>query len=431
MTESQAIEYIHSRERFGSVLGLERISALCERIGNPQKALRFVHVAGTNGKGSTSTMIAQTLISAGYNTGLFTSPFVTDFKERIQLNGKMISSEDLAFCTGEVKKQADALESDGIVPTEFEVLTAIAFLYYYRKKCDIVVLEVGMGGLYDATNVIENTDVCVITSISLDHTAVLGDTVAEIAFNKAGIIKDNSSAAVYPQLYEDALKVITDTAQAHSCTLSLADKSKVRILESDENGSEFIYKNQHLRTSLIGEHQVYNAITAYEACLLLKEKGFNISDENIKQGIFSAKLPARVQIVCRSPLTIIDGGHNADGVEALCKTLKNSFSGYKISALMGMMKDKDVDTAVKLLAPMCARIYTASVNVPRSMSSAELLEKVSRYCGETKAFDTSAEAFRALKSIIKNDDELLLVCGSLYLASEIENLIKGDSLCSV
>ncbi|MBQ7596056.1 MAG: bifunctional folylpolyglutamate synthase/dihydrofolate synthase [Clostridia bacterium] len=430
MTESQAIEYIHSREKFGSVLGLERISALCERLGSPQKNLRFVHVAGTNGKGSVSTMISQSLIDAGYNTGLFTSPFVIDFKERIQLNGRMISSEDLAVCTYEVKNQVDALEKEGIVPTEFEILTAIAFLYYYKKKCDIVVLEVGMGGLYDATNIIENTDVCVITSISLDHTAVLGNTVAEIAFNKAGIIKDNSCVAVYPQLFKDAEKVVFDTAKEHGCKLLPAEKSQVKIIKSDENGSDFLYKNKHFRVSLIGEHQVYNAITAYEACALLKEKGFDLSDDNIKKGISSAHIPARVQIVSRSPLTVIDGGHNADGVEALCRILTTTFSGYKISALMGMMKDKDVDTAVKMLAPLCKRIYTATVNVPRSMSAAELMEKVSLYCDDTKAFNTSEQAFTALKSVVESD-EMLLVCGSLYLAGEVENFIKGDSLCSV
>lgn len=429
MTDLQAIEYIHSRERFGSVLGLERISALCRRLGDPQKKLHFVHVAGTNGKGSVSTMISQTLIDAGYSTGLFTSPFVVDFRERIQLNGEMISPEDLAFFTNEVKKQVDILEKEDIIPTEFEILTAIALLYYYKKECDIVVLEVGMGGLYDSTNIIENTDVCVITSISLDHTAVLGDTVEEIAVNKAGIIKDGSCAAVYPQLYKEAEKVILDTAKKHNCAVSLAEKSQIKAIRSDETGSEFTYKNCPLKTSLIGGHQMLNAATAYEACLLLRSRGFEISEENIKNGIARASMPARIQIISRDPLTVIDGGHNADGVEALRQALETTFSGYQICALIGMMKDKDVDTAVKTLAPLCKRIYTATVNVPRSISAEELREKASHYCDDTKAFDTSGEAYYELKKTVQGG-EMLLVCGSLYLASEIENLIKGESLCS-
>ena len=429
MTDAQAIEYIHSREKFGSVLGLERISALCERLGNPQDKLRFVHVAGTNGKGSTSTMISQTLIDAGYNTGLFTSPFVIDFRERIQLNGSMISPDDLAVCTGEVKNQVDLLEKEGIVPTEFEILTAVAFLYYYKKRCDIVVLEVGMGGLYDATNVIKDTDVCVITSVSLDHTAILGETVEEIAVNKAGIIKDNCALALYPQLFKGAEDVVVKTAKEHKCSISFADKEKLKVIKSDENGSEFIYKNQNLKTSMIGFHQVLNAITAYEACMILKERGFSITTDNIKRGIYSARIAARVQIISRNPLIVIDGGHNADGVEALCSILKTTFKGYSISALLGMMKDKDVDTAVSLLAPLCERVYTSAVNVPRSMDAEELRKKASLYCNETMAFSNSGDAFNALKNTVE-DGGMLLVCGSLYLASEIENLIKGDNLCS-
>ena len=429
MTDAQAIEYIHSREKFGSVLGLERISALCERLGNPQDKLHFVHVAGTNGKGSTSTMISQTLIDAGYNTGLFTSPFVIDFRERIQLNGSMISPDDLAVCTGEVKNQVDLLEKEGIVPTEFEILTAVAFLYYYKKKCDVVVLEVGMGGLYDATNVIKDTDVCVITSVSLDHTAILGETVEEIAVNKAGIIKDNCALALYPQLFKGAEDVIVKTAEEHNCRISFADKEKLKVIKIDENGSEFIYKNQNLKTSMIGFHQVLNAITAYEACMILKERGFSITTDNIKRGIYSARIAARVQIISRNPLIVIDGGHNADGVEALCSILKTTFKGYRISALLGMMKDKDVDTAVSLLAPLCERVYTSAVNVPRSMDAEELRQKASLYCSETMAFKNSGDAFNALKNTVE-DGGMLLVCGSLYLASEIENLIKGDNLCS-
>ncbi len=418
MTGSEAIEYIHSRLTFGSVLGLDRIKELCRMLGNPQEKLRFIHVAGTNGKGSISTMISETLIDAGCQTGLFTSPFVVDFRERIQLNGELITMEDLGEITARVKEQANILDSKGMNPTEFEILTATAFLYFYEKKCDAVVLEVGLGGLYDSTNIIKNTDVCVITSISFDHVAILGNTIKEIATNKAGIIKENSAVAVYPQLFGDADDVITETAKAKNCKLYKADKSKIDILKNDFLGTEFIYKGKKIKTQLIGEHQVYNAATAFEACTALIERGFNITESNIINGIYNATVPARVQIISKEPMIMVDGGHNADGVEALCKILKSSFSDYKITAIMGMMKDKDVDSAVAMTAPLYDKIITVTVNNPRSISASELKEKAEKYCKNVVACENPREAYLNEKSKI-GQGEMLLVSGSLYLASEI------------
>lgn len=418
MTGKEAIEYIHSRLTFGSVLGLERISALCELLGNPQNNMRFIHIAGTNGKGSTSTMISEMLISAGYKTGLYTSPYVVDFRERIQLNGEMIPEDKLGEITQKVKAAADKLDGQGICPTEFEILTAIAFVYYYESECDVVVLEVGMGGLYDSTNIIKDTDVCVITSISYDHTAILGNTIEEIAFNKAGIIKENSAVAVYPQVFDEANAVINDTAKNKNCRLYSADKDDIEILNMDSDGNEFIYHGRKIRTQLTGEHQIYNAATAFEAGIAMKDKGFKINDDDIIKGIFNAVLPARVQIISREPMIVIDGGHNEDGVSALCKTINKSFSQYKITAVMGMMKDKDVDSAVKMIAPLCEKIYTVTVNNPRSISAQELKEKVQKYCDDVESIEDAYDAFIKAENNIKNG-EMLLVSGSLYLASEI------------
>lgn len=418
MTGREAIEYIHSRLAFGSVPGLERISLLCEKIGNPQDKMRFIHVAGTNGKGSTSTMISEMLINAGYKTGLYTSPYVVDFRERIQLNGKMIPEKDLGEITEIVKKAADEMDEQGESPTEFEILTAIALLYYYKSGCDVAVIEVGMGGLQDSTNIIENTDVCVITSISYDHTAVLGNTIEEIAANKAGIIKDNCAVAVYPQIFSEAFNVIFDTANEKNCPLYVTDKEKITVIRNDAAGTEFIYKGRNIKTQLMGEHQIYNAATAFDAGLAMIDKGFDIKEENIINGIYNAQLPARVQIISRDPMIVIDGGHNEDGVSALCKAIKTSFMGYKITAVVGMMKDKDVDAAVMMLAPLCEKIYTVTVNNPRSISAEELKEKVLNYCKNAEAFSDAQEAFRKAKSEIKKG-EMLLVSGSLYLASEI------------
>ncbi len=418
MTGKEAIEYIHSRLTFGSVLGLERIGKLCEMLGNPQDKLRFIHVAGTNGKGSISTMISETLISAGYKTGLFTSPYVVDFRERIQLDGELISMGALGDVVARVKEKAEILDAQGMNPTEFEILTASAFLFYYESGCDAVVLEVGMGGIYDSTNIIKDTDVCVIASISYDHVAILGNTIEEIAFNKAGIIKENSSVAVYPQLFSAADDVIMKTAESQNCKIYRADKEKIQVIEKPASGNSFIYKGRELKTQLVGEHQIYNAATAFEAGLAMIDRGFNIEEKDIISGIYNAVLPARVQIISREPLIVIDGGHNEDGVEALCKALKTSFADRKITAVMGMMKDKDVDSAVEMLAPLCEKIITVTVNNPRSISAYELKEKAEKFCKNTEACESPAEAFRKAKKEIR-DGEMLLVSGSLYLASEI------------
>ncbi len=419
MTGKEAIEYIHSRLTFGSVLGLDRITALCEMLGNPQDKLRFIHVAGTNGKGSTSTMISEMLMCAGYKTGLFTSPYIIDFRERIQIDGEMIPYDILGDIISRVKEKADILDKKGMNPTEFEIITAAAFLYYYENKCDAVVLEVGLGGLYDSTNIIKNTDVCVITSVSYDHTAVLGNTIEEIAFNKAGIIKNNSAVAVYPQIFDKANNVIVSAAEEKNCALYSVCKDNIDIISNDSYGTQFIYKGRQIKTQLLGEHQIYNAATVFEAGLAMIDKGFNITEKNIIDGIYNAKLPARVQIISRNPMIVIDGGHNEDGVEALCKILKSSFSEYKITAIMGMMKDKDVDSAVRMIAPLCERIVTVTVNNPRSISAEVLKEKVQKYC-IAKACPDAVTAFNTEKEKI-SDGEMLLVSGSLYLASEIMN----------
>ncbi len=423
MTGKEAIEYIHARERFGSVLGLERIAALCAALGDPQETLRFVHVAGTNGKGSTCAMLAGMLRSAGLKTGLYTSPFVLDFRERIQIDGQMIAPDDLGVCTAEVKAKAEELERAGMIPTEFEILTAVAFVYFARMRCDVVVLEVGMGGLYDATNVIRQPLVSVITSISLDHTAVLGDTVAEIARNKAGILKQGCPAAVYPQLYPEAEAVLRQTALQKRCDAVFADRNDAEILWSDRRGSAFVYKGQTYRTRLLGEHQVYNAITALEAGRLLIRQGLPLTQTDLENGIREASMPARVQIISEDPLILLDGGHNPDGVDALCRTLQTTFAGYRISAVIGMMADKDVDEAARMLAPLCTRMTAVSVRVPRRLPAEDLREKLLPYCADVTVCEDSREAFRQAKAAL-GEGELLLVCGSLYLAGEIEEILE-------
>ena len=397
MTCEQAINYLYSRLKFGSVPGLERIAALCELLGNPQDKLKFVHVAGTNGKGSVCTMMSRMLINAGYKTGLYTSPYVMDFRERMQINGEMIPEDELGALMDEIKPKVEELDKKGITPTEFEVLTSLAFLYYYRNNCDIVVLEVGLGGLCDSTNIIKPPELSVIMSISYDHTNILGKTIEEIAFQKSGIIKDGSPVVLYPQIYPQARSIIKNTAEAKHCKLYEADKSKIEIIKSDIFDSEFMYGGKKISVSLIGSQQILNAATAFEAGRALQERGYRLTDENILHGIKSAKIAARTQIVSKEPLIVIDGGHN----------------------VVGMLKDKDVDTSVKMLAPMCKKMITVTIDNPRSMSAEELKDKIMPYCADVTAVANSAEAFNTAKKELAKGD-MLLVCGSLYLASEIE-----------
>ncbi len=421
MTGTQAIEFLYSRLKFGSIPGLERIEALCKRLGNPQEKLKFIHVGGTNGKGSTCHMIAGMLENAGFKTGLFTSPYVVDFAERIQINGDMISYRDLGNTVSLVKPIVEQLDKEGITPTEFEVLTASAFLYFYNKKCDYVVLEVGLGGLCDSTNIIKEPVVSVITSVSYDHTQILGDTIQEIAFQKSGIIKNNRPVVIYPQPINEARDVIFNSAKEKNSRVYDVDANSIFSVESNILGSIFKYKDVCLTTGLVGSHQLKNAATAYETGCALIDCGVKLSLENIVYGIANAKIAARTQVVNQKPLVVIDGGHNPDGIDALCNNLMTIFRGKKIFAIVGMMADKDVAAGAEMLGPLCEKIATVTVDNPRSMKAEALKDIFDGFCKSVISFDNLRIAFENMIPLLDNDS-MLLICGSLYLATEAQNL---------
>lgn len=418
MNCKEAIEYIHSLEKFGINPGLERIKALCEALGNPQKGTKFIHVAGTNGKGSTSTCISSILRKAGYNTGLFISPYVTDFRERIQYNGQMIEPEILAECVSKVKIAIEnRLKPKGIQPTEFEAITAAAFLYFQKKKCDYAVLEVGLGGRFDSTNIIDAPCVAVITSISLDHVAILGDTIEKIAFEKSGIIKSDSRAVSYPFQDEKALSVIKSACEKKKCILTVPNADKISIISESLDGICAEYGDLRFKLRLSGEHMVYNACTAVEAIKVLDA---DISDADIVSGLEEVIMPARLELIKKEPIILLDGGHNEGCAEAVAAFIKKHLSGKKIVMLSSLMADKDVNSYLRLVAPLVDEFVATRAAVPRALDEKELACLAEKYCKKVKAVSNSYEASVCALESLKNADALV-ICGSFYLAGEIRN----------
>lgn len=412
MNYQECLNYIHSLLRFGIKPGLERVAELLELLGNPQEKCRFVHVAGTNGKGSTSTMLSAMLIAAGHKTGLYTSPFVTDFRERMQINGQYISEEELCRCVIKVK---DIAESANIEATEFEFITAVAFLWFYESGCDIVVLETGLGGRYDATNVIKQPLVSVIVPIGLDHTAILGPTVSHIAAEKAGIIKQNCPVVSAFGQPKDAKDVLCRAACEKNAPIIFAEESEINVVGRGLNGTEFTYKGESYRVGMMGDHQVQNAATAIEAAKIL---GDMLSESHIKSGLENAFIPARMEIISRAPLTVLDGGHNGHAAEALKKAL--ALLPRKPVAVIGMMEDKDVSDYAALLGELFERIITVEVKGnPRSMSAEKLAEIFSKYNPATE----SAPDYNEALTRAGLGREEVMVCGSLYLAGGMRPIL--------
>lgn len=424
MNCNEAIEYIHSLEKFGINPGLERIRALCNLLGNPQKKLKVIHVAGTNGKGSTSTMICNILRKSGYNTGLFISPYVTDFRERIQYNGNMIDKFDLAECVEKVKTAIDALNDTGIQPTEFEALTAAAFVYYEMKKCDFVVLETGLGGRLDSTNVIEAPYATVITSISLDHTAILGDTIEKIAAEKCGIIKFGAETVLYPFQDEKVFPIVEKTCKDKCNELRIPDINKLDIIEEKLEGTLAEYDGVKFLLPLAGKHMIFNACTAIEAVRSLSRLAVNISDKAISEGIGMSVMPARMELIKKRPVIILDGGHNEGCAQALSAFIKKHLEGKRIIMVSSMMADKDYMSYLSVVAPLADIFIATRVDMLRALPSGELMISASDYCKNCHDVPIPSKALTAARNIMQPDD-VLIVCGSFYLAGDVrEHLLN-------
>lgn len=415
MNCKEALEYIHSLLRFGSKPGLERITAVLEALGNPQDTLNIIHVAGTNGKGSTCTYISSILSEAGYKTGLYTSPYITCFNERIRLCGENISGEDLSHYTELIKAVSDRVLGESDPLTEFEFITALAFKYYADKKADAVVLEVGLGGRLDATNVIKKPKASVITKIDLDHTGILGDTISQIAYEKCGIIKEGCFVVSTAENKGEAEEVIKRSANekvSHLFVAPFADKKAKLFVD----GAEFSLFGNDYKISLSGEHQVTNAITAITAVNVAFPE---IPYETIKNGLLKATIPARCEVISKAPLVILDGSHNPNGTGALYKHLNEN--GIKNAvAVVGFMADKDVLDAVKLTAPLFDTMIAVDVKSNARSMKADALQKVcSEFCANVISAENYAEAIEKAMSFGRP----VIIFGSLYLAGDIRPIL--------
>ncbi|MBE6465081.1 MAG: bifunctional folylpolyglutamate synthase/dihydrofolate synthase [Eggerthellaceae bacterium] len=444
ISDFDPIAYINTPRWQQVELGLERIEELLERLGRPQDKLRFVHVAGTNGKGSVCTYIATTLQEAGYKTGLFTSPYIERFEERIRVNGENIPLDNLTDVTLAVREQAEAMDDH---PTEFELMCAVAFEHFARQDCDIVVAEVGLGGRFDATNVIVSPDVCVICRLGLDHTAILGDTLAKIAFEKAGIIKPGTHVISWPQEPE-AIEVIERVCAEKGATLQIADFEQLTIepldlrgLLKDKEGSprngrpqasslrEFTYRGTTYHTQLIGNYQPSNATLAIDALHTLRMLGWNLTDEVIERGIAETVWPARFEVCSTHPLFIVDGGHNPQGAQVMAQTLAEVLPGCKPVFVIGILADKDYPGMLESIVPLGSAFVCVTPPNSRALSADDLgkaIETIAHAHGDaadvrhTQGFEDAVVLARE----IAGREGIVCAFGSLYSVASVKQALR-------
>ena len=414
MNYEQALEYIHAVQWAGHKPGLSRTRTLLAALGDPQRQLRFVHIAGTNGKGSTAAMMASCLHKAGYRVGLYTSPFLNRFNERIQVDGQQIGDQELVELVEKVRPAAEAMTD---VPTEFEIITALGMLYFAQKQCDVVVLEVGLGGTLDSTNVIEHPECAVITALGMDHVKELGPTLADIAAAKAGIIKEGCPVVSYGGVPE-ADAVIRRVAAEKHAQLTEVDFGRLQVDGGDLDQVTFDFDGlDRVRLPLIGSYQPRNAALAITALRVMREKGWNIPESAIRAGLETVQWAGRFELLRHHPAFVLDGSHNSHGMTATVQSLRDRFPGQKFVFLVSIMADKDVDKMLELLAPLAVRFVTVAAHTPRAMPAQTLAEHIRRY-------GCTAEAAPTIEAGVKRAVELggegpVCALGTLYFSGDV------------
>ncbi|MBO5370923.1 MAG: bifunctional folylpolyglutamate synthase/dihydrofolate synthase [Clostridia bacterium] len=410
-TANDAIEYIHSLSRFGKKAGLSNTQLMLERLGNPQHNMKFAHVAGTNGKGSVSNMLKNILMNHGYKVGYYTSPYIEFFSERICIGDEMISDDDLIYYASKVKEV-----SSDITPIEFEFITAMAFLYFKEKNCDITVLEVGLGGRFDATNVIDTPLVNVITSIGYDHTAILGDTLEKIAFEKAGTIKQDSVVITGQGIDDGSMAVIAARCDETHSEL-VVPNGEVSGVSYDPDGTKFCYKGKDYVLSLLGTFQVTNAVTAIEAAQTLKRK-ISLDDADIISGLSKSHWKCRFEVVSKNPVTVLDGAHNSHGIRALMESIEAYFPQKRKVFLFSMLGEKDWLESAELIAKHSDVVVVTTVPSLRKTETGALFDFFAKK-GIECYIDEDYESALSFAQKITGRDDALFVFGSLYLAGAV------------
>ena len=414
MNYEQALEYIHAVQWAGHKPGLSRTRTLLAALGDPQRQLRFVHIAGTNGKGSTAAMMASCLRKAGYRVGLYTSPFINRFNERIQVDGQQIGDQELVELVEKVRPAAEAMTD---VPTEFEIITALGMLYFAQRQCDVVVLEVGLGGTLDSTNVIDRPECAVITALGMDHVKELGPTLADIAAAKAGIIKEGCPVVSYGGVPE-ADAVIRRVAVEKHAQLTEVDFGRLQVDGGDLDRVTFDFDGlDRVRLPLIGSYQPRNAALAITALRVMREKGWNIPESAIRAGLETVQWAGRFELLRHHPAFVLDGSHNSHGMTATVQSLRDRFPGQKFVFLVSIMADKDVDKMLELLAPLAAGFVTVAAHTPRAMPAQTLAEHIRRY-------GCTAEAAPTIEAGVKRAVELggegpVCALGTLYFSGDV------------
>ena len=430
MKYEEAMKYITEVGNFGSNYGLERTYKLLEHLGNPERDLKLIHIAGTNGKGSTTSMITEILIGAGYKVGMYTSPFIEEFEERIQINRNNIPKESLAILMDEIKVAVDkVIEAGYNHPTEFEIITVLMLLYFKKENIDFGVIEVGLGGTLDSTNVIKPI-IQVITSISFDHTNLLGNTLEKIAREKAGIIKKEIPTVIYPQ-QEEVLKVIKNKCFEMDSELYIANNENLKfenIVNLDKPYQLLKYNNEiDILLPLLGEHQIINLSVAMQAIEVLNNKNIiDISIANIVKSIKNVSWKGRLEVLSNNPYVVIDGAHNIQGIKTLSRNIKKYFKYENLYLILGILADKDVEEMIKIITPMAKKVYSVTPNSIRGELAESLKDEVSKFNKNCKAFDKYEEAYlEALNDASEKD--LILASGSLYMIGDMRKIIRKIS----
>lgn len=414
MDYKEALEYINGVSWLGSKPGLARVTELLERLGRPQDALKFVHIAGTNGKGSCAAMLSSVMKCCGYRTGLFTSPYLARFNERMQVNGRQIGDGALAELVAAVKPAAEAMEDH---PTEFEMMTAAAFLWFRQENCDIVVLETGLGGRLDATNVIAAPEAAVIMNIGLDHTQILGDTVEQIAAEKAGIIKPGCCCVLYRQ-QESVMDVIKGRCQALGVPLHVADFARIHSEFDSLYGQSFSYKGELYALPLLGRHQLKNASTVLETVEVLRDRGWKLEQSDVEHGLYAVSWPGRFELIHDAPLFVVDGGHNPQGAGTVVENLLNYFRENHRVMLVGMLADKDVEGTLDVLNRAADAYVCTTPESGRALPAEELAKKLEKYGRRVTVRPAIPDAVGAACDAA-GDTGMVCAVGSLYSVGAI------------